>query len=65
MNSEQIARELERTLIRYKAGLIDLTRAKQEQALLLAALKAREQAIIEAKLDRLEAAMSIRDDRSR
>lgn len=57
MNSEQIANELERTLLRYRAGLIGLTQARQELALLLAALKAREQAVIEAKLDRIEAVL--------
>lgn len=65
MDSEGIAKELERTLIRYRAGLIDLDRAKQEQALLMAALKAREQAILEEKLARIEAVLEIRETERR
>jgi len=65
MDSDQIARELERTLLRYKAGLIDLDRAKQEQSLLMAALKAREQAVLEEKISRLEAIMEQREEDSR
>jgi hypothetical protein len=62
MDSDQIARELERTLLRYKAGLIDLERAKQEQSLLMAALKAREQAVLEQKISRLEAVLELREE---
>jgi len=65
VDSEGIAKELERTLIRYRAGLIDLDRAKQEQALLMAALKAREQAILEEKLARIEAVLEIRETERR
>lgn len=65
MDSEAIAKELERTLIRYRAGLIDLDRAKQEQALLMAALKAREQAILEEKLARIEAVLELRETERR
>ncbi len=65
MDSEGIAKELERTLIRYRAGLIDLDRAKQEQALLMAALKAREQAILEEKLARIEAVLELRETERR
>lgn len=65
MDSEGIAKELERTLIRYRAGLIDLDRARQEQSLLMAALKAREQAILEEKLARIEAALELREPERR
>jgi len=61
MDSQAIAKELERTLLRYRAGLIDLDRAKQEQALLMAALKAREQAVLEERLSRLEAVLELRE----
>ncbi len=57
MNSQQIARDLERTLRRYRAGLIDMAQTRQEMYLLVAMLKAQEQAEIEAKLDRIEAVL--------
>ena len=55
MDSKQITRELERTLKRYQKGLIPLPQARQEMSLLQAALRAREQAVLEEKLERLEA----------
>lgn len=55
MDSQQIAKELERVLLRYKLGMIQLEEAKQQQSLLMDALKAREQAVLERKLDKLEA----------
>ncbi len=57
MTSEAIAKELERTLLRYRAGLIDGARAKEELALLQTMLKAREQMELEEKLSRLEAVL--------
>ena len=60
MDSQAIAKALEETLQRYKAGLITMDQARQELALLIAALKAQEQAVIEIKLERLEAVL---DDR--
>ncbi len=57
MTSEAIANELERTLLRYRAGLIDGARAKEELALLQIMLKAREQMELEEKLSRLEAVL--------
>jgi len=60
MNSEQIAKELERTLLRYKAGLISVQDARQELSLLQAALKAREMAVLEKQVDRLEAILQAR-----
>lgn len=61
MDSTMIANELERTLIRYRAGLIDLEQAKQEQSLLVSALRAREQAVLEEKLARIEAVLELRE----
>jgi hypothetical protein len=55
MDSEEIARAMERTLKRYQCSLISLEQARQEISLLTAALKAREQAVLEKKLERLEA----------
>ena len=60
MNSEEIAKQIEGALLRYRAGLISLQQAKQELSLLIAALKARELAVLETKLDRLEAILEAR-----
>jgi uncharacterized small protein (DUF1192 family) len=61
MDSEQIARAMERTLKRYQCSLISLEQAKQELSLLAVALKAREQAVLEEKIDRLEAILEARN----
>ena len=60
MNSEEIAREIEGTLLRYKTNLISIQQARQELSLLTAALKARELAVLEKKLDKLEAVLEAR-----
>ncbi len=57
MNSQDIAKDLERTLLRYRRGLIPLKQAREELALLQALLKAQEQAILEEKLARIEAVL--------
>ncbi len=57
LDSNGIAREMERTLLRYRSGMIDNATASRELALLQAMLKAREQGEIEAKLERLEAVL--------
>jgi len=55
VDSKAIAQELRKTLLRYRAGLIDGARAKEELAILQTLLKAHEQMEIEEKLARLEA----------
>jgi len=60
LDSKAIAAELGNLLRRYKAGLLDTGEAGRELALLMAVLKAQEQAVIERKLDRLEAVMEQR-----
>lgn len=57
MDSEQIAVQIERAWLRYSKGLISIEQARQEMSLLMAALKAREQAVLEEKIDRLEAVL--------
>lgn len=57
MNGKQITRELERTLVRLRAGLIGAEQARQEQALLMSLLRARQQVELEEKIERLEAAL--------
>lgn len=60
LDSQQISKELDETLQRYKAGLIDVEQARQELALLVAMLKAREQAELERKLEHIEAVLEAR-----
>jgi hypothetical protein len=57
MDSKALAQELQRTLLRYRAGLIDGARAKEELAILQTMLKAHEQMELEEKIARLEAVM--------
>ena len=54
---EAIAKELNKTLIRYRAGLISLDQSRQELALLVVMLKAYETTVIEDKLDKIEAVL--------
>ena len=60
MNSDKISKELDRTLLRYRTGLIDIARARQELYLLVAMLKAQEQSALEEKLERIEAVLLAR-----
>ena len=60
LDSKAIADELGSLLRRYKGGLLDVQEAGRELALLMALLKAREQAVMEERLERLEAVMEQR-----
>lgn len=55
LNSQEIAIEITRVLLRLKTGQADMSQVSKELALLMAMLKAQEQTGLEAKLDRLEA----------
>lgn len=57
MRSEEIARETEKVLLRYRAGLISLEQARQELAFMVVMLKAYETTVLEEKLDRIEAVL--------
>ena len=57
MISQNILSELNKTLIRYRAGLISLDQSRQELALLMTLLKAYETTVIEEKISRLEAVL--------
>ena len=60
MVSQNILKELNKTLVRYRAGLIDLQRCRQELSLLIAMLKAYEDTVMEEKLDRIQAVLEER-----
>ena len=57
MNSNAITRDLERTLLRYRAGLLSEERASKEIAILQALLRAVDQVELERKLNALQAAL--------
>jgi len=52
--SQQISKDIQATLLRYKAGMISLAQAKQELAFQQSLLKAWELADIEARLEKVE-----------
>lgn len=54
MDTEEISVEICRVLLRYRAGLLDTIRANKELALLQAMLKAEDQVVLAAKLEKLE-----------
>jgi len=60
MISQNILKELNKTLVRYRAGLIDLQRCRQELSLLIAMLKAYEDTVMEEKLDRIQSVIEER-----
>ena len=60
MTGQRILNELNKTLIRYRAGLITVEQCKQELSLLLAMMKAYEDTVLEEKLDRIEAVLEER-----
>ena len=60
MIGQNILDELNKTLIRYRAGIIDLQRCRQELSLMLAMLKAYEDTVMEEKIDRIQAILEER-----
>ena len=60
MISQNILTELNKTLIRYRAGLIDLQRCRQELSLLIAMLKAYEDTVMEEQMSRIQAVLEER-----
>ena len=60
MIGQNILDELNKTLIRYRAGIIDMQRCRQELALLIAMLKAYEDTVLEEKLDRIQSVIEER-----
>lgn len=60
MDMKDMAKELRRILIRYRAGMISLEECRQEQSLILAMIKAYELMVIDERLARLEAVMEDR-----
>ena len=60
MTGQRILTELNKTLIRYRTGLITGEQCRQELSLLLAMLRAYEDTVMEEKLDRIQAILEER-----
>jgi len=60
MIGQNILSELNKTLIRYRAGIIDLQRCRQELSLLVAMMRAYEDTVLEEKLDRIQSVIEER-----
>ncbi len=60
MDMKELAKELRRILIRYRAGMISLEECRQEQSIILAMIKAYELMVIDERIARLEAVMEDR-----
>jgi len=54
MDSQDILRELNKVLIRYRTGLISIEQCRQEVSILATMLKAYEDTVMEEKLDRIQ-----------
>ena len=61
MDSQDILMELNKTLIKYRAGLISIERCRQEVSILATMLKAYEDTVMEEKLNQIQ--MVIEDRR--
>ena len=60
MTGQMIYSELNKTLIRYRAGLIGLEQCRQELSILMVMLKAYDATVMEEKLDRIESILEER-----
>ncbi len=65
MNSQKIAQQIELVMLKYKRGLIPLSQAREELAFCMALLKAQEQAVLEERMDRIEAVLEDRKEQPR
>jgi hypothetical protein len=61
VNVEGISREITRTLLRFRAGLISSQQAKDEVAILQGLLKARELVDVQRQLNEIEAALKLQE----
>mgnify|MGYP000868275252 FL=1 len=57
MDSQDILMELNKTLIKYRAGLISIEQCRQEVSILATMLKAYEDTVMEEKLSRIQAVL--------
>ena len=57
MDSRMILKELQQTLVRYRAGLISKEQSREELTYLMAMLKAYEMTTLENRIEQLEAVL--------
>lgn len=57
MDSQDILMELNKTLIKYRAGLISIEQCRQEVSILATMLKAYEDTVMEEKMSRIQAVL--------
>jgi len=60
MTGEMLFSEINKTLIRYRTGLISLERCRQELSILIAMMRAYEDIVMEEKLDRIQSILEER-----
>lgn len=60
MTGHKILQELNKTMIRYRAGMINSERCRQELSVLLAMLRVYEDIVLEDKLDKIKAVLEMR-----
>jgi len=60
MTGHKILQELNKTMIRYRAGMINSERCRQELSVLLAMLRVYEDIVLEEKLNKIKAVLEMR-----
>ena len=60
MTGHKILQELNKTMIRYRAGMINSERCRQELSVLLAMMRVYEDIMLEEKIDRIQAILEER-----
>jgi hypothetical protein len=60
MDSQDILMELNKTLIKYRAGLISIEQCRQEVSILATMLKAYEDTVMEEQMDKIQAVLEER-----
>ncbi len=60
MTGHKILQELNKTMIRYRAGMINSERCRQELSVLLAMMRVYEDIMLEEKLNKIKAVLEMR-----
>ena len=60
MTGHKILQEMNKTMIRYRAGIISSEKCRQELSVLLAMLRVYEDIVLEEKLNKIKAVLEMR-----
>ncbi len=60
MTGHKILQEMNKTMIRYRTGIINSEKCRQELSVLLAMLRVYEDIVLEDKLDKIKAVLEMR-----